>query len=63
MSATMTWKRDRMVFEFAKAENIPVAWVLAGGYCQEIEKVVRVHLNTAQACWEVFGEKISRLSI
>ena len=48
--------RDRMVFEFAKAEKIPVAWVLAGGYCPEIEKVVRVHLNTARVCWEVFGE-------
>jgi hypothetical protein len=45
-----------MVFEFAKAEKIPVAWVLAGGYCPEIEKVVHVHLNTARACWDVFGE-------
>lgn len=46
--------RDRMVFEFVKARGIPVAWVLAGGYCPEIEKVVRVHFNTARACWEVF---------
>jgi len=44
-----------MVFEFARGEKIPVAWVLAGGYCREIEKIVRVHLNTAQACWEVFS--------
>jgi acetoin utilization deacetylase AcuC-like enzyme len=55
--------RDRMVFGFAKAENIPVAWVLAGGYCPEIEKVVRVHLNTAKACWDVFGEKIGHSGI
>lgn len=47
--------RDRIVFEFAKVQNIPIAWVLAGGYCPEIEKVVRVHLNTARVCWEVFG--------
>ena len=52
--------RDRMVFEFAKAEKIPVAWVLAGGYCREIEKIVRVHLNTAQACWEVFDAEKHR---
>jgi acetoin utilization deacetylase AcuC-like enzyme len=52
--------RDRMVFEFAKAEKIPVAWVLAGGYCPEIEKVVRVHLNTARVCWDVFGENLGR---
>jgi acetoin utilization deacetylase AcuC-like enzyme len=48
--------RDRMVFEFAKRENIPVAWVLAGGYCPEIEKVVCVHFNTARVCREVFGK-------
>jgi len=51
--------RDSIVFEFAKAENIPIAWVLAGGYCHEIEKVVRAHFNTVYACWQVFGEKIS----
>jgi len=49
--------RDRMVFEFAKSKKIPIAWVLAGGYCPEIEKVVQAHLNTAQACWAIFGEK------
>jgi acetoin utilization deacetylase AcuC-like enzyme len=48
--------RDRMVFEFAKRENIPVGWVLAGGYCPDIEKVVRVHFNTARVCREVFGK-------
>ena len=52
--------RDRMVFEFAKAEKIPIAWVLAGGYCPEIEKVVRVHFNTARACWEVFNAHKNR---
>lgn len=52
--------RDRMVFEYAKAVKIPVAWVLAGGYCPEIEKVVRVHLNTARTCWEVFGGNFGR---
>lgn len=49
--------RDRMVFEFAKAEEIPIAWVLAGGYCPEIEKVVRVHFNTARACSQVFNAR------
>jgi acetoin utilization deacetylase AcuC-like enzyme len=52
--------RDRMVFEFAKAEKIPIAWVLAGGYCPEIEKVVRVHFNTARVCWEVFNPHKNR---
>lgn len=47
--------RDRRVFEFARREGIPVAWVLAGGYTREIEKIVRVHLNTFAACGDVFG--------
>ncbi len=47
--------RDRRVFEFAKREGIPVAWVLAGGYTRDIGKIVRVHLNTFDACREVFA--------
>lgn len=47
-------ERDRRVFEFAKVQNIPIAWVLAGGYTREIEKVVQVHLNTFHAAQSVF---------
>jgi acetoin utilization deacetylase AcuC-like enzyme len=47
--------RDRRVFEFARQEGIPVAWVLAGGYTPDTTKVVRVHLNTFEAALEVFG--------
>jgi acetoin utilization deacetylase AcuC-like enzyme len=47
--------RDRRVFEFARAEGIPVAWVLAGGYTPDTSKVVAVHVNTALACAEVFA--------
>ena len=47
--------RDRRVFEFAREEGIPVAWVLAGGYTKDTSKVVRVHLNTFAAALEVFG--------
>jgi acetoin utilization deacetylase AcuC-like enzyme len=46
--------RDRRVFEFARSHGIPVAWVLAGGYTHDIDKVVQVHVNTAHACAEVF---------
>lgn len=47
--------RDRRVFEFAKAEGIPVAWVLAGGYTPDTSQVVAVHVNTALACAEIFA--------
>lgn len=48
-------ERDRLVFEFTRAEKIPVAWVLAGGYTKDVQKVVRVHLNTFVAYREVYG--------
>jgi acetoin utilization deacetylase AcuC-like enzyme len=43
------YARDRRVFEFAAAERLPIAWVLAGGYTKETSKVVGVHLNTFRA--------------
>jgi acetoin utilization deacetylase AcuC-like enzyme len=48
------YERDLKVFRFAKENKIPMAWVLAGGYTQPIEKVVKVHTNTVKACLEVF---------
>lgn len=47
--------RDRRVFELAKQEKLPVAWVLAGGYTEDTSKVVRVHLNTFEAAFDVYA--------
>jgi acetoin utilization deacetylase AcuC-like enzyme len=47
--------RDRHVFSFAKANGIPISWVLAGGYTEDVSKVVKVHTNTFEAWREVFG--------
>ena len=47
--------RDARVFAFAKEHRIPIAWVLAGGYTEDIGKVVRVHLGTFDAWRDVFG--------
>jgi acetoin utilization deacetylase AcuC-like enzyme len=46
--------RDRRAFEFAREHGLPIAWVLAGGYTEDTSKVVRVHLNTFAAAFEVF---------
>lgn len=48
--------RDRRVFSFAKQHGIPIAWVLAGGYTEDVSKVVRVHTNTFEAWRAVFGK-------
>jgi acetoin utilization deacetylase AcuC-like enzyme len=49
--------RDKHVFEFAESRDIPVAWVLAGGYTKEIEKIVKVHVNTFRAWREVWAQR------
>jgi acetoin utilization deacetylase AcuC-like enzyme len=46
--------RDLRVFRFCKEHSIPVVWVLAGGYTEDVSKVVKVHVNTFEACKEVF---------
>lgn len=48
-------ERDRIVFAFAKKHNLPVAWVLAGGYTPDTSKVVAVHVNTARAWMDAFA--------
>ncbi len=47
--------RDRLVFEFARNRGLPIAWVLAGGYSKDINKIVEVHVNTARVWMDVFG--------
>ncbi len=47
--------RDRMVFEFAKTQGIPVMVTLAGGYAQNIEDTVTIHANTVVTAQEVLG--------
>lgn len=47
--------RDRHIFSFAKRHGIPIAWVLAGGYTEDVSKVVRVHTNTFEAWREVLS--------
>ncbi len=41
-------QRDRMVFEAAVAQKIPVAVVLAGGYARRTEDTVSIHCNTVK---------------
>ncbi len=47
-------KRDRLVFEKARARNIPVAVTLAGGYARRVEDTVTIHTNTIRVA-KAFG--------
>jgi len=50
-------RRDRIVFETLKNLGVPVAWNLAGGYQDPIEKVLEIHNNTAIQCVEIYEEE------
>lgn len=45
-------RRDRLVFEAARARGIPVAVVLAGGYAYNTGDTVTIHCNTVKAALE-----------
>ncbi len=47
-------ERDRRVLAAARAAGIPIAWVLAGGYTEDVSQVVEVHVNTLRATFDVF---------
>lgn len=47
-------RRDTLVFEAARARDIPIMVTFAGGYAQQIEDTVTIHSNTVIAAREVF---------
>jgi acetoin utilization deacetylase AcuC-like enzyme len=49
-------ERDRMVIHTARAKDIPVAIVLAGGYAESVEDTVTIHANTAKVAREELGK-------
>ncbi len=50
-------RRDRLVFETALAQSVPVAVVLAGGYARDTDDTVTIHCNTAKAAREVLVQE------
>jgi acetoin utilization deacetylase AcuC-like enzyme len=54
-------QRDEMVFSAAKARDIPIFSVFAGGYARRVEDTVAIHANTALAAAGIFSRhKIKR---
>lgn len=45
-------KRDRLVFEKARAKKIPIAVTLAGGYARKVEDTVAIHATTIRIAKE-----------
>jgi len=59
LSTDQMEKRDQIVFETCKRMGLPIAWNLAGGYQQPIEKVLEIHSNTAIQCVIVYEKETS----
>ena len=48
LSAAGIAERDARVFGFARARGLPVAVVMAGGYCTDVGRIVAIHLETVR---------------
>jgi len=48
-------KRDELVFQVARARDIPVMVTYAGGYARNVEDTVTIHSNTVVAAKEVYA--------
>ncbi|MEM8993764.1 MAG: histone deacetylase [Acidobacteriota bacterium] len=46
-------RRDRLVFERCGARGVPVAIVMAGGYCPDVEEIASIHLETVTQAAEL----------
>jgi acetoin utilization deacetylase AcuC-like enzyme len=47
-------KRDELVFQAARAKDIPVMVTFAGGYARNVEDTINIHCNTIAAAKEVY---------
>jgi acetoin utilization deacetylase AcuC-like enzyme len=47
-------RRDALVFQHARARDIPVMVTLAGGYAFKLPDTVAIHANTVVAAKEVY---------
>jgi len=47
-------RRDELIFRAARARDIPVMTVYAGGYANHVEDTVTIHCNTVMAAAEVY---------
>jgi acetoin utilization deacetylase AcuC-like enzyme len=53
-------RRDVLVFDFARRNNVPVTITLAGGYARRLEDTVQIHVNTILAAREAAQQGVKR---
>ncbi|MEA2105795.1 MAG: hypothetical protein U9P82_03630 [Bacteroidota bacterium] len=47
-------ERDRLVFDLAQKNNIPVTASMGGGYADKLDDIVEAHCNTYRIAKEIF---------
>ena len=50
--------RDRGIFTAAKTAEVPLVWNLAGGYAEDMQDTINIHLQTLRICDEVYYDAI-----
>jgi len=50
-------RRDRLVFDYCRAAQLPVAVVMAGGYARQIEDIVDIHFQTVRLAAEAWADQ------
>lgn len=53
-------QRDELIFRVARARNIPIMTVYAGGYATDVEDTVTIHFNTIVAAAETYRSAAPR---
>lgn len=48
-------KRDEIVLEFAKTNDVPIVTTMSGGYSMDINDTVEIHANTIRAAKRIFS--------
>jgi acetoin utilization deacetylase AcuC-like enzyme len=51
-------QRDRLVFEKCRAEGLPVAVTMGGGYAEKVDNIVDIHLQTIRIAAEFAREPV-----
>lgn len=55
LTKTGLMRRDEMVLEFAKLNDVPIVTTMSGGYSMDINDTVEIHANTIRAAKKIFG--------
>lgn len=56
ISTAGVYQRDKMVFDLAKNQDIPIMAVIGGGYQRDIQKLTNVHMQLIHSATATFSE-------